>query len=75
VMGQKGKPGDVIVRLGVEPVPAPDSTFVTWSASPDAPFYCVEPWMGPANAAGHKVGLHLVPPGETGKFVVTVQVK
>lgn len=75
VMGQKGRPGDVIVRLGVQNVPPPDAAFVTWSLAPDAPFYCVEPWMGPANAAGHKVGLHFVAPGETGKFVVSVQVK
>ncbi len=75
VVGQKGRPGDVIVRLGVEDVPPPDATFVTWSGAPDAPYYCVEPWMGPANAPGHKVGLQLVAPGETAKFVVSVQVK
>jgi galactose mutarotase-like enzyme len=75
VFGQKGRPGDVIVRLGVTPVPPPDATFVTWAPAPDTPYYCVEPWMGPANAPGHKVGLHLVPPGETEKFVVSVQVK
>jgi galactose mutarotase-like enzyme len=75
VVGQKGRPGDVIVRLGVNNVPPPDATFVTWAAAPDTPYYCVEPWMGPANAPEHKVGLQLVPPGETGKFVVSVQVK
>jgi galactose mutarotase-like enzyme len=75
VFGQKGKPGDVIVRLGVENVPPPDATFVTWAAAPDTPYYCVEPWMGPANAPAHKVGLRLVPKGETDKFVVSVQVK
>ena len=75
MFGQKGKPGDVIVRLGVENVPPPDATFVTWAAAPDTPYYCVEPWMGPANAPAHKVGLRLVPKGETDKFVVSVQVK
>jgi galactose mutarotase-like enzyme len=75
VFGEKGRPGDVVVRVGVDPTPTPDSTFVTWSLAPDSPFYCVEPWMGPANAAEHRVGLRFVPPGETGKFVVSVQVK
>ncbi|HVU34063.1 MAG TPA: aldose epimerase [Opitutaceae bacterium] len=75
VFGEKGRPGDVIVRLGVANVPPPDATFVTWSAAADAPYYCVEPWMGPANAPENKVGLQYVPPGETGKFVVSVQVK
>jgi galactose mutarotase-like enzyme len=75
VFGEKGRPGDVVVKLGVESVPPPDATFVTWSLAPDSPFYCVEPWMGPANAPENKVGLHWVPPGETGKFVVSVQVR
>jgi galactose mutarotase-like enzyme len=75
VFGEKGRPGDVIVKLGAEPVPPPDATFVTWTEAADSPFYCVEPWMGPANAPEHKVGLRLVPPGESDKFVVSVQVK
>lgn len=75
VFGEKGRGGDVHVRLGTEPVPPPDATFVTWTLADDSPFYCVEPWMGPANAAGHKVGLHLVAPGETQKFSVSVNVK
>jgi galactose mutarotase-like enzyme len=75
IFGEKGRPGDVIVRLGAEKIPPPDATFVTWSLAEDSPFYCVEPWMGPANAAGHKVGLHLVNPGDTAKFTVSVSVK
>ena len=75
VFGEKGRPGDVIVRLGTQKVPPPDATFVTWTLAEDSPFYCVEPWMGPANAAEHKTGLHFVKPGETGKFVVSVNVK
>lgn len=75
VVGQKGRAGDVIVRNGAQPVPPPDATFVTWSAAPDSPFFCVEPWMGPANAPENKVGLQFVPPGETAKFVISVQVK
>jgi galactose mutarotase-like enzyme len=75
VFGEKGRPGDVIIRLGADKVPAPDATFVTWTAADDSPFYCVEPWMGPANAVEHKAGLHLVKPGETAKFTVNVSVK
>lgn len=75
VFGEKGRPGDVIVRLGTDKTPAPDATLVTWTLSPDVPYYCVEPWMGPPNAAEHKVGLHYVQPGKTGKFVVSVSVK
>lgn len=74
VFGEKGRPGDVIVRLGTAKVPPPDSTFVTWSADEQVPFYCVEPWMGPPNAPEHKRGLHFVAPRETAKFTVSVAV-
>ncbi|MSU23595.1 MAG: aldose epimerase [Opitutus sp.] len=75
VFGEKGRPGDVVVRLGPEKVPPPEATIVTWTLADDSPYYCVEPWMGPANAAEHKVGLHFVAPGETQKFTVGVKVK
>lgn len=75
VFGEKGRPGDVIVRLGADKVPPPQATFVTWTFAPDSPYYCVEPWMGPANAPEHKVGLYFVAPGDTQKFVVSVSVK
>ncbi len=73
--GPKGQPGEVAVTLGTSKVPAPDATFVTWTLNDEAPFYCVEPWMGPANSPEHKLGLHWVPPGQTQNFVVKVQVK
>lgn len=75
VFGEKGRPGDVTIRLGTERVPPPEATFVTWTLDADSPFYCVEPWMGPANAPEHKVGLHFVAPGATDKFTVRVHVK
>lgn len=75
VFGEKGQRGDVIVKLGLDNVPQQDAAFVTWSMAPDSPFYCVEPWMGPANAPENHLGLQFVAPGETGKFVVSVQVK
>ncbi|MSU51793.1 MAG: aldose epimerase [Opitutaceae bacterium] len=75
VFGEKGRPGDVVVRLGTAKVPPPEATFVTWSPADDSPYYCVEPWMGPANAAEHKIGLHVVRPGQTQNFVVAVAIK
>ncbi len=75
VFGEKDRPGDVVMRLGTEKVPHPAATLVTWTLAETSPFYCVEPWMGPANAPEHKVGLHHVAPGETQKFVVTVSVR
>ncbi|HVW20022.1 MAG TPA: aldose epimerase [Opitutaceae bacterium] len=73
--GEKDRPGDVTVRLGTAKVPPPEAAFVTWTADESAPFYCVEPWMGPPNAPETKVGLHWVPPGKTQTFVVSVGVK
>ena len=64
----------VAVSLGEASPPADGSTFVTWSAAADAPYYCVEPWMGPANAPGHGHGLHHVPPGLTQHFSVEVSI-
>ena len=75
MFGEKGRSEGVTVRLGADKVPAPEAVFVTWTLADDSPYYCVEPWMGPANAAEHKVGLHLVNSGETKKFAVSVSVK
>jgi len=73
--GERGKPGGVIVRLGTDPVPPADTTVVTWTADDQAPYYCIEPWMGPPNAPEHKRGLELVRPGETRTFSVSVAAK
>lgn len=69
-----GRAGAIHVSLGLDKKspPAPDATFVTWSATADAPFFCVEPWMGPPNAAEHGIGLHHVAPGRSESFVVEV---
>jgi len=75
VFGPKTAPGEVIMRLGTNKVPPAEAVFVTWTMAPDSPFYCVEPWMGPPNAPSHKIGLSLVPPGQTQNFVVEVQIK
>lgn len=74
VFGERGLPGDVTLSLGGESAPPPGATYVTWTQADDSPFYCVEPWMGPANAQEHGIGLHLVPPGARETFVVKVAV-
>lgn len=73
--GPPGAHGQVIVKNGTAAVPAPDATFVTWTLDDTAPFFCVEPWMGPANAPETKIGLHWVQPGKSESFVVEVAVK
>lgn len=75
VFGEKGRPGAVTVQIGTSQTPAPDATFVTWSGDAAAPYYCVEPWMGPPNAPEHRRGLQWIPPGETGTFTVRVAVR
>jgi len=74
VFGEKGRPGDVTVRIGTAKVPPPDAAFVTWTQGLDSPYYCIEPWMGPPNAPETKEGLHFVPPGSTETFTVEVAV-
>lgn len=75
VFGEKDRPGDIVMKLGADKVPAPDATLVTWTLNNEAPFFCVEPWMGPANAPETKVGLHFVPPNETQKFTVSAHIR
>jgi galactose mutarotase-like enzyme len=75
VFGEKDRPGDVVLRLGADKVPPPSATLVTWTFADDSPYYCVEPWMGPANAPEHKVGLHYVAPGLTQTFTVSISVR
>lgn len=70
--GPKGGEEDIEIRLVGAPVPAQDAAVVTWTESADAPFYCVEPWMGPPNAPAHGKGLQTVPPGTTASWAVEV---
>lgn len=75
VFGPIGAPGEISVRVGSARVPAPEATFVTWTLAEDSPFYCVEPWMGPANAVENKTGLFWVPPGQSQSFIVDIAIK
>lgn len=70
--GPKGGEEDVHLIIGDDPVPPKGTALVTWSESADAPYYCIEPWMGPPNAAAHGKGLHWVGPGESSGFTVQV---
>ena len=75
VMGEKTGADHVTIRLGSDRRPPKQAVFVTWTPDDSAPFYCVEPWMGPANSPEHKIGLHQVAPNETQTFLVEVSVK
>ncbi|MFA5265589.1 MAG: aldose epimerase [Opitutaceae bacterium] len=75
VFGEKSRPGDIHVKIGAAKVPPADTTVVTWTPDKDAPFFCVEPWMGPPNAIEHKHGLYWVPPGHTQSFTVEIALK
>ncbi len=70
--GPKGGEEDVHILIGTDAVPLKNYSVVTWTESDTSPFYCIEPWMGPPNAAEHGKGLHWVNSGETGLFDVEV---
>lgn len=63
----------LLFRSGMGHSSARDLAVVTWTPDEKAPFYCVEPWMGPPNAPETKVGLHSVAPGQTQKFHVEIR--
>lgn len=52
-----------------------EAAFTTWTCDEDSPYYCFEPWMGPPNAPGTRVGLHYVLPGQSQKFCVDVNLE
>ncbi len=62
------------IELGADGNPDPEYAIVTWTQSDTAPFFCIEPWMGPPNSPETKVGLHTVNPGRSEAFSVTVKV-
>jgi galactose mutarotase-like enzyme len=75
VFGARGGDDRITVRLGPDRVPDKSAVIVTWTLADDSPFYCVEPWMGPANSPEHRAGLHHVAPGETQTFLVEVSLR
>lgn len=62
--GPKNGEEDITVKIGGGGKEL-GASFITWS-KPDAPFYCVEPWMSPPNSAAKPV--HFVETGETKSF-------
>ena len=74
-LGAPDAPGEITVTHGQDKVPPPDAALLTWSESETAPYYCVEPWMGPPNAPETKRGLHYVAPSQSQSFVVSIAVK
>jgi len=62
------------IEIGADKKPDPEYAIVTWTQSNTAPFFCIEPWMGPPNSPETKVGLHTVNPGKTEAFSATVKV-
>ncbi len=74
VLGERAGAEHIALRLGSERRPPKQSVVVTWTLADDSPFYCVEPWMGPANSPEHKTGLHQVAPSEIQTFLVEVRV-
>ena len=62
----------LLFRNGMANSSARDLAVVTWTQDEKSPFYCIEPWMGPPNAAETKVGLHHVAPGQSQKFYVEI---
>ena len=75
VLGEHGSESRISLRIGSNRVPPKSAVVVTWSPDDGAPFYCVEPWMGPANSPEHKTGLYLVAPSATQTFLVEVDLK
>ncbi len=70
--GPKGGEENVAIRFKNEEPVASSRALVTWTESEEAPFYCIEPWMGPPNSPVHRKGLQLVNPGESSAFAVEV---
>lgn len=71
--GPKGGEEDIKILIGHNEPPAQWTTLVSWTQNAQSPFYCVEPWMGPPNAAEHGKGLHWVEPGKREAFSVSVR--
>ncbi len=73
--GPKNGEENISIKIGENEIPSPWATVVTWSESEEAPFYCVEPWMGAPNSTVHGNGLHFVDAGTTGTFAVEVSLE
>lgn len=75
VVTERPSGNKLTVRIGAAKTAPADAAMVTWTEQPDSPFFCIEPWMGPPNAPGNKLGVHLVEPGHTQRFLVEVTLR
>lgn len=73
-LGPRSGEEDLELTMGGYGAGVPDAwaSVVTWTEDASSPFYCVEPWMGPPNAAAHKHGLGWVEPGASSVWSVSV---
>lgn len=60
------------MKLTGNPTPSEWTTVTTWTENEHSPFFCIEPWLAPANAWEHKKGLCWVEPGQTQTFTVSI---
>lgn len=73
--GPRGGEENVVIAIGENEIPTAWTTVVTWSETEDAPYYCVEPWMGAPNSTAHGNGLHWVEAYATEKFSVSISLE
>lgn len=72
--GRTGTTERIQMWMDAPSQPDPDVAVVLWTKSADSPFFCIEPWMGPRNAAETKIGLRWVAPGEEQSFRIEIAV-
>lgn len=75
VVTERSSGNKLTLRIGTAKTPPAGAAILTWTEKPESPFFCVEPWMGPPNAPGNQLGMHLVDPGATQRFVVEVTLR
>ena len=61
-------------RVSVEASEEPFPIWVIWSASPDSPYVCLEPWSAAPNAL-NRAETRRCAPGETHRYRVTLSVR
>jgi galactose mutarotase-like enzyme len=61
-------------RVSVEDSEQTFPVWVAWSAAPDAPYVCLEPWTDAPNAL-NRAGTRAIPPGATHRYRMTIAVR
>jgi galactose mutarotase-like enzyme len=60
-------------RVSVEDSEQSFPVWVVWSAAPDAPYVCLEPWTDAPNAL-NRSGTRAIPPGATHRYRMSITV-